>query len=160
MKTRIFLSATAGIALLLFSCKKESSAPVPNLTGTYTGKTTSASNRLEEIFTSPTESHFEWVSDSFVVQPDTLIVVEISADSFALKGSAAQWFSSDWRTYAYNESAGTTTLSFDRHIALSGYYSRHLTLTFDVGKKTLTTGYTSDSETPPSHVQISFDGTK
>ncbi|MEO6039125.1 MAG: hypothetical protein ABIQ93_11995, partial [Saprospiraceae bacterium] len=70
----VFFSAL----FLLFSCKKEKDPALSlDLSGRYIGKTVSTSLHQEEIFTSPTESHYEWFHDSATYAPDTLTVTQL-----------------------------------------------------------------------------------
>lgn len=147
-------------ALLIASCKKDKHLVTPDLAGVYVGKSDANSNRLEEVFTSPTESHWEWTSDSIARDPDTLQVVAISADSFELKGNILQWIPANWRRFAFSDGAGETPLVFDRSETISGYYSNTLSLSIDTETHHLVFDYHREQTTPLGNTQVNFEGAR
>ncbi len=159
MKTCLICFSVCTAALFM-SCEKEKVKSLPELTGTYIGKTSHHSNKLEEIFTSPTESHYEWVSDSFTRLPDTLIAAEVSKDSFVLQGSAAQHLPAEWRGFAFDEHTGPQVFIFTRSFVLPNYFSKKMELRFDTENKTLILEYHSNSYIPAFDVKISFEGSR
>lgn len=156
MKTLVFPAFL--LSLLVFACRKVE--PEAAFIGQYFGPTTSHSSQFKEVFTSPTQSHFEWVYDSSFKNPDTLRLAKISADSFALEGSAAHQVPSEWRRFAFAENTGPTIFEFERSAALAGYFSRSLLLKINTETGTTDFEYLSDYQVPISKTAASFEGKK
>lgn len=156
MKT---ISATIVVALcFIFACHQDD--PKPAIAGKYTGKSDRLSNRLTEIFISPTQSKMEWVKDSAFQQPAVLEVKAFSKDSFKLIGDFVKSLPLGWETYGFSEAIGTDKLVFKRSFGRSGYFSQEITLAFDPIGSTLKIDYHSSSTTPQSDVLSHFEGKK
>jgi hypothetical protein len=146
------------IALLFFSCENDD--PKPAIAGIYTGKSDRHSNRLTEIFISPTQSKMELVKDSAFQQPAVLVVEAFSKDSFKLVGDFAKSLPPGWATYGFSEAIGTDKFVFKRNFGLPGYFSQEITLAFYPAGSTLKIEYHSSSTTPQSDVLSHFEGKK
>lgn len=146
------------LSLLVFACQKDETDAA--FIGQYFGPMTSHSSQFKEVFTSPTESHFEWVYDSSFKNPDTLRLSKISTDSFAIEGGAAQQVPSEWRRFAFAENTGPTIFEFERGASLPGYFSRSFRLKINTETGTAKFTYLSDYQVPISKTDVMFEGKK
>lgn len=156
MKHSLFCLLTIS-TISFVQCKKETE-PVTKQAHAFKGSANQTKHALEVVFTSPTESHYEWVDDTIHYLPDTLRIAPFSADSFELKGSAAEHLPLAWRKYAFAESASTDTLRFERSESFLWYYSQSLKMTFIPARKTWEYEFHSDRQEPPTFIKISFEG--
>ena len=146
--------------LTALSCQKKNVIDKFSATGTYTGKSEVRSTNLEQVFTTPEISHFEWVSDSIFNDSDILIVNSLSTDSFELTGPVAMLLPDYWRRLAWEELKLTDT-AFVLLTGLSspfGYYFEGLNLSFSTDAKHVTVNYNRSTTT--SHSTVVFNGNK
>lgn len=158
MKTRPFFILL--IVLTAISCHKQdiNNQVKTCLSGAYTGRSEVRSNNLEQVYTTPDESHFEWIADSVFTDPDMLIVNNLSADSFELAGQMAMLLPDYWRHLPCEELQVTDT-AFVLLTGLSspfGYYSESLNLSFSTDGKHASVNY--NRSTTNSHLSVMFNG--
>lgn len=149
------------IVLTTLSCHKQNinNHIMTLLSGTYSGKSEFHSNHLEQIFTSPDMSHYEWVNDSTITDPNILIVNCISTDSFELAGPVALLWSDYWRHFAWDElQKSDTAYVLSKYLFSSGYYSESLEVIFATNGKQVTVNY--DHAITNSDATVTFDGTE
>lgn len=146
--------------LAMNGCSKEQETPVDytRIIATYVGKTELSSRYLQEVFTSPTMSHYEWITDSITFDPDTIRVVQLSADSFEMQTGNSFLLVSEWMRFAFRESEGPSVLKYQRSMALPGYFDKNLTLEFDLALKTFKLVSEASQNTPASESQKIFEG--
>jgi hypothetical protein len=156
MKT--FLTLVAFTFCFIFACHREEIKPA--IAGTYTGKSNYYSNRLTEIFVSPTQSKMTLVKDSSFQQPTVLVVDAFSKDSFKLVGDFAKNLPLGWATYGFSEGTGSDNMVFKRTFGVSGYFLQTITLEFIPPSGTFKIDYRYTSTVPQAEVLSHFEGKK
>jgi hypothetical protein len=124
MKKSIFFSLFI-LAALFSSCKKDK---VKTLFGDYYGQTHQKTTSLQEIFTDPTTSHFEYVTDS-LVSTDFITVSETGGGHFIL----------DWQFTGFDfvsNDALKDTIRYELSFS-GGYRVEKAVIFFDTDKETL-----------------------
>lgn len=118
-------------SLAVLSCHKKKINDKLSLIGSYSGRSEVRSSQLQEIFTSPGVSHFEWLSDSVFIDPDELIVQNLSVDSLELSGPVAMQWPDYWRRIAWEEVQNTdTAFVLMKYLSSPGYFSEDLKVVF------------------------------
>ncbi len=146
--------------LLLFSCDKDKDSfdRKKAFKGTYIGARKSHTATFEEVFTSPNTSHFEWVYDSVSQNPDTLIISEISADSFSIQGNVAKHLPSYWQHHSWTQSSGYKgAFVYSRSLFSTGYLE-NLSITFQPDNKSVKVDYSY--QTDYNNSELTFEGEK
>jgi hypothetical protein len=147
------------VVLIALSCQKKKVIDKYSATGTYTGRSEVRSNNLEQIFTGPETSYFEWVSDSVFNDTDLLIVNNLSVDSFELAGPMAMHFPDYWRRLAWEElQYADTAHVLNKYLSAPGYFTEGLEVSFSIDGKHVTANY--DRTTTTSHSTVVFNGSK
>ncbi|MBL7828049.1 MAG: hypothetical protein JNJ57_15570 [Saprospiraceae bacterium] len=158
--SKSLITACLALALLLAACtnRHEEDLDYSQIIATYVGSSQWHSASLEEVFTTPTTSHYEWVYDSLTTDPDTIRVIQFAADSFELQGGNGFFLAPDWTRFAFRESEGPSILKYERNSALSGYFNRTITIEFDLSTKSLQIESEASQNTPASNSNATFNG--
>lgn len=146
-------------SLAVLSCHKKEINDKLSLIGTYSGRSEVHSSQLQEIFTSPGVSHFEWLSDSVSIDPDELMVQNLSDDSFELSGPVAMQWPDYWRRISWKEVQNTdTAFVLMKNLSSPGYFSEDLKVVFSPDGQFVSANY-HHTDTH-SNKTVEFDGSK
>lgn len=146
--------------LFLFAaCEKSKNDKLRSeISGSYTGSSERHAASLQEVFTSPQESHFEWVTQSQNKNPDTLLVSGVSKDSFDLGGPISGWLGASRKRFAWNELVDNdSTFQLNQGISAPDY-SEQLNVSFYKNDGRIIFNY-SNVKTY-SEVSLGFNGNK
>ena len=175
------LSFIALAVLIFVSCQKDDDTVQPDpvdtdtvdttivdtvtvaglLTGIYVGPSFERSSYLQEVWTSPTEYHYEWVCDTVLQDFDTLRIRQVSMDSFVMEGPVGSRLSSWWDLFAWDElvdSSGIYTLGKEFGYNY-GFFVARTSVVFNPNNQTVEVKY-NHSTYNASSLDFTFEGSK
>jgi hypothetical protein len=131
------------------------------LSGTYIGPSFERSSYLQEVWTSPNEYHYEWVSDTVLQDFDTLRIRQVSVDSFVMEGPVGSRLSSWWDSFAWDELVDSSGIyTFEKEFGYSyGFFTARYSVVFNPNNQTVEVKYNHSTYNAGS-LDFTFEGSK